>query len=118
VTAADQLLERGADRLEALAARAAAADGVTQKAAEPLADDAEFLRKLRPSLIRARLRGEAPKDERPAHAEVPRPDVGPPKKKRRGGGGPNPFLVAAVALAVGVAAAKWIDWKGHGHPRG
>jgi hypothetical protein len=31
--------------------------------------------------------------------------------------GPNPFVVVGVALFLGVALAKWIDWRGHGHPR-
>ena len=31
---------------------------------------------------------------------------------------PNPFLVAAAALALGILAAKLVDWRGHAHPRG
>lgn len=31
--------------------------------------------------------------------------------------GPNPFAVVAGALAAGIALAKWIDWRGHAHPR-
>ena len=30
---------------------------------------------------------------------------------------PSPFLVIGVALVAGVALAKWIDWRGHAHPR-
>jgi hypothetical protein len=29
----------------------------------------------------------------------------------------SPFAVVALALAAGVALAKWIDWRGHAHPR-
>jgi hypothetical protein len=31
---------------------------------------------------------------------------------------PNPFVVVGAALVAGVVLAKWIDWRGHGHPRG
>jgi hypothetical protein len=37
-----------------------------------------------------------------------------PKRRRRG---PNPFLIAAAAFAVGIVAAKLVDWRGHSHPR-
>jgi len=33
-------------------------------------------------------------------------------------GGPSPFLVLGVAFATGIVLAKWIDWRGHAHPRG
>jgi hypothetical protein len=29
----------------------------------------------------------------------------------------NPFLVVGVAFALGIALAKWIDWRSHAHPR-
>jgi hypothetical protein len=29
----------------------------------------------------------------------------------------NPLAMLALALAAGVAFAKWIDWRGHAHPR-
>ena len=32
-------------------------------------------------------------------------------------GGASPFLVIGVAFVLGVAAAKWLDWRGHAHPR-
>jgi hypothetical protein len=31
--------------------------------------------------------------------------------------GPNPFVAIGIAFALGVIAAKWIDWRGHAHPR-
>jgi hypothetical protein len=31
--------------------------------------------------------------------------------------GPSPFLVVGVAFATGIVLAKWIDWRGHAHPR-
>jgi len=29
----------------------------------------------------------------------------------------SPVAVLAAAFAVGVVLAKWIDWRGHAHPR-
>jgi hypothetical protein len=119
MTKADQIVERGADKLRAAADRLAREDGVKSKLAQPLAEDAEFLRKLKPSLIKARAKGEAPTDEQPGEVRVApsAPQLGK-RPKAKAAGGPNPFLVAGVALAVGVFLAKWIDWRGHAHPRG
>lgn len=114
----DALIERGADRLQQLANRAAGAGGAKAKLADELAQDAAFLRKLKPSLIAARARGQAPTDQRPG-ADVVAPSGpqlgGRPKGERRGG--PNPFLVLGVALAAGILLAKVVDWRGHAHPR-
>jgi hypothetical protein len=122
MTRADQTIERAADKLQALADKASGQNGIKAKLAQPLADDAAFLRKLKPSLIAARARGEAPTNQEPGAGTVApsgpqlgkRPRHAKPKSK---GGGPNPWLVAAAALAAGVALAKWIDWRGHAHPR-
>ena len=123
MSAGDEKIERAADKLQAIADSLAAEGGLKSKLAEPLADDAEFLRKMKPSLIRARARGEAPTNQPPGSGSVvpsglqlgKRPA---PKTPRRGRRGPNPWLVAGVALAAGIALAKWIDWRGHAHPRG
>jgi hypothetical protein len=121
VNKADLLVDRGADRLQELAQKAAARGGTAAKLAEPLAEDAAFLRKLKPSLIAARAKGGAPTDQQPGTtaAAPPAPQLGPrPKPKtRRRGGGPNPFLVVGVALAAGIFFAKLVDWRGHAHPR-
>jgi hypothetical protein len=122
MSAGDQRVERAADKLQTMANQFAAEGGLKAKLAEPLADDAEFLRKMKPSLIKARAKGRAPIDQRPGSGAVAPsgPQLGKrPKPKRRGGwGGPNPWLVAGVALAAGIFLAKWIDWRGHAHPRG
>jgi hypothetical protein len=117
-TKADEIVERGADRLEELSERAAGGDGFKAKLADELADDAAFLRKLKPSLMKARAKGEAPTDEKPGEerAAAGGPQLGK-RPKPKGDGGPNPFVVAAAALAVGIVIAKWIDWRGHAHPR-
>ena len=121
--AADQKIERAADKLQALADRMAGEGGVKSKLAQPLADDAEFLRKLKPSLIRARMKGDAPTNQAPAQGTVAPtgPQLGsrpaPPTKSGKPGGGPNPWLVAGIALGAGIFLAKWIDWRSHAHPR-
>ena len=56
MTKADTFVERGAVFLERLSRKAAAEGGFVAKLAEPLADDAGFLRKLKPTLVLARLR--------------------------------------------------------------
>jgi hypothetical protein len=114
----DELIERGAEGLQSLAQRAAGNGGLKGKLAQELAEDAAFLRKLKPSLIAARAKGGAPTDERPGGGVVvppaPQTRVRP---KPRGRGGPNPFLVVGVAFAAGVVLAKVIDWRSHAHPK-
>jgi hypothetical protein len=124
----DELIEKGADWLDAQAERNRGANGWKAKLADELADDAVFLRKLKPSLIRARAKGEAPTDQKPGD---PVPGAPPPKapsqpqlgarpvkkEKSAGGGGPSPFLVLGAALAAGIVLAKIVDWRGHAHPR-
>src|SRR5438552_14452512 len=120
MTTGDRKVERLADKLQALADRSAAEGGAKAKIAQPLADDAAFLRKLKPSLIKARAKGEAPTGERPGQGRVApsAPQLGKrPNPKARRGGGPNPWLVAGACLAAGIVLAKWIDWRGHAHPR-
>jgi hypothetical protein len=119
MTKADLIVERGAALLEGLAQKAASEGGFAAKLAEPLAEDAVFLRKMKPSLVLARLRGEAPTDghvdDAPTvHLPPPPPK---PKKAKKPGGGPNAIVVAAAAFAVGVLVAKFVDWRGHAHPR-
>lgn len=121
MTTADQKVEQAANKLQQLARTFAGEGGVKAKLAEPLAEDADFIRKLKPSLIRARARGEAPTNEEPGTAP-PLPAGPPPERKKRkkrngGGGGATPFIVVGVALVAGIALAKWIDWRGHAHPR-
>lgn len=111
----DALVERGAAKLQELSRDLASRGGFAAQIAPDLAEDAEFLRQLKPSLIAARIRGEAPTSgkapgERPAAAAKP-------KKPRSPGGGPNPLLVVGGALVLGIVLAKVIDWRGHAHPR-
>ena len=124
----DLLVERGARGLEELSRKAAARGGFAAKISDELADDAVFLRKLKPSLIKARAKGKAPVNQAPdPKPESPPPSSSspPPARPRRRrkakrptrSRGPNPFVVMGVALVAGIALAKVIDWRGHAHPR-
>jgi len=114
---ADQLVDEAADRLQKFANEAAAEGGLIAKLAEPLADDAAFVRQLKPSLIRARFKGEAPLEGSPSHGVVTPSNPAARKRSSGGGGGPNPFVVMGAAFVVGIVIAKVIDWRGHAHPR-
>jgi hypothetical protein len=120
MTTADQKIESAADKLETFVKEAQASGGLKAKIGDALAEDPEFLRRLKPSLIKARAKGEAPTDippgattRAPAGPQLARPK--PPKAKRRGG--LNPWLVVGAALASGYVLAKVIDWRAHAHPR-
>ena len=72
----DQLVERGAERLLELADRAAArGDGIGEWLSGELRDDAAFLRKLKPSLVKARAKNNGGSNSAPAS---PEPEVPPP----------------------------------------
>jgi hypothetical protein len=118
MTTADRKIEQAANRLQELANRASAQGGLKAKLAEPLAEDADLIRRMKPSLIKARLKGEAPTNQK-SGATVIAPS-GPQlssRPKPRKSGGSTPWLVVGVALAAGIFVAKWIDWRGHAHPR-
>jgi hypothetical protein len=117
MTTADQKVEHVADKIQRFANQMAAEGGLKAKLAEPLAEDADLIRKMKPSLIKARAKGEAPTNLKPGGSAVAPsgPQLG--KRPKKGGGGPNPWLVLGVALAAGIFVAKWIDWRGHAHPR-
>jgi hypothetical protein len=119
MTRGDRIVERGADKLQALANDLGGDGGPKDKLAQELADDAAFLRKLKPSLIKARVRGEAPTGQKPGSGTVAPsgPQLGKRPTPKGGGGGPNPFLVVGAALFVGILVAKIVDWRGHAHPR-
>jgi hypothetical protein len=111
-----------ADKLREKSEQLAGSGGVKDKLAAELAEDADFLRKLKPDLIKKRAKGEAATDDKPT--EVRSAPSGPqlekrpqPERQAGEGGGPNPFVVLAAALLLGVALAKWLDWRGHAHPR-
>jgi hypothetical protein len=116
-TRADETVDTVADKLQEAADQTAAEGGLRGKVSDELADDAAFVRKLKPSLMVARAKGEAPTDGAPG--EGVRAPSGPqlgtrPKPGRRG---PNPFLILAIAFFVGIVLAKAISWRAEAHPR-
>jgi hypothetical protein len=115
----DRVVESAANKLQSLANDFASQGGAKAKLADELADDAAFVRKLKPSLMKARWRGDAPTNQPPAPGAVAPsgPQLGPRPKKPARRGGPNPLIVVGAALVVGIAVAKFIDWRGHAHPR-
>jgi hypothetical protein len=118
-TKADEVVDKGADKLDELADKTAAQGGVKAKLSDELADDAAFLRKLKPSLMVARAKGQAPTDGKPGE---PRrapggPQLGSHPKAKRARKGLNPWLVLGGAIIGGYFIAKVVDWRGHAHPR-
>ena len=117
-TKADQVIDRAADSLRRFADRAATEGGVVAMFAEPLAEDAAFIRKLKPSLIIARAKGEAPTNQ-PAGSGAPAAPTAPQPvaKPKPNGDGPNPLLIVGAAFVAGIVIARIIAWRGHAHPR-
>jgi hypothetical protein len=115
----DQTVERAANRLQRFANQLAGEGGLKAKLAAPLADDANLIRKMKPSLIKARAKGEAPTNQKPGEGSVApsSPQLGKRPKPKKSGGGASPWIVVGAALAAGIVLAKWIDWRGHAHPR-
>jgi outer membrane biosynthesis protein TonB len=77
----DQLVERGAARLLELADRAAArGDGIGEWLSGELRDDAAFLRKLKPSLVKARAKNNGASNQAPTKSEPtnPQPEAAAP----------------------------------------
>lgn len=116
---ADQKVERAAKKLQQLANQLAGEGGLKAKLAQPLAEDADLIRKMKPSLIKARAKGEAPTNLKPGQGTVApsSPQLGARPKAKEGGAGLSPWIVVGAALAAGIVLAKWIDWRGHAHPR-
>ena len=78
-----------------------------------LAEDRLFLRQLKPGAIAARARGRRTDPVAPRAPQLP-----PRGESAKPSGGVSPLLVLGAALVAGIALAKWLDWRGHAHPRG
>ena len=114
VERANGAVERAADKLAETAERAGERGGLAGRLARPLSEDAAFLRKLKPSLIAARARGETPAEDLAAAPSGPQVRAQP---RARRTGGPNPFAGVGAAFAAGAFLAKLVDWRSHAHPR-
>jgi hypothetical protein len=119
---ADQTVEHAANKLQQLANQLAGGGGLKSKLAQPVAGDADFIRKMKPSLIKARAKGEAPTNQKPGQGTVApsSPQLGSrpkAKKKEKKSAGPLPWIVVGAALAAGIVLAKWIYWRGDVYPR-
>jgi hypothetical protein len=116
---ADQTVERVASKVQRLADQFAGEGGLKAKLAQPLAEDADLIRKMKPSLIKARAKGEAPTNLKPGQGTVApsSPQLGAPPKAKKKGAGASPWIVVGAALAAGIVLAKWIDWRGYAHQR-
>ncbi len=115
MTRGDQALEHAADTLETFVRESQRQGGLKAKVGEAFAEDPEFLRRLKPSLVKSRVQGK-PVAEPAAGAPLPKAPR-PPRTQKAKSDGPSPWLVLGLAFAVGLAAAKVLDWRGHAHPR-
>ena len=105
MTKADQAVDAAADKVALFVRDARTAGGIKAKLGDALADDPAFIRKLKPSLIKARAHGRSGAPQAPSGPQLERPK--PKKAQRRGG--PSPWLVLGTAFAVGYALAKDVD---------
>ena len=116
MTRADAAVEKASHRLQDLSNRMAARGGGAAKLARPLADDAAFVRKLKPSLIKARAKGANPSDAPPEPAAPAGPQLGD-RPKPGGRRKMNPLVVVGAGFALGILLAKVVEWRAHAHPR-
>ena len=107
MTSADRAFERAAGKLDELASEAEEKGGVTEKLAPKLADDADFLRKMEPSKVAQRVRGE--RSPEPARAE--------PKRRDKRPGTVAALAPVGAAFGLGILIAKLVDWRSHAEPR-
>jgi hypothetical protein len=117
----DAAIDVAADRLETFVRQSRRRGGLAATVGNAFEGDAAFLRKLKPRLVAARVRHRVPTDDQPGGAarapdnselDRQRPVEAPPA-----GGGPSLWFVLGAAFAVGVLAAKAIDWRSHVRPR-
>jgi hypothetical protein len=118
MTKADQAVDTAADKVASFVRDARSSGGIKAKVGNALADDPEFIRKLKPTLIKARAKGRGTVEPAGGGPTAPSgPQLKRPRKAKRRGGGPSPWLVVGAAFAAGYALAKIVDWRGHAHPR-
>ena len=115
MTKADRIVRQAADKVEEIAATAAEKGGPLGKLAPALEGDAEFLRKMEPSKIARRVRGDDVRGDgplRPVRAlETPQP-----AQKPRPPGALASLARIGAAFALGVLVAEFIDWRSYAEP--
>src|SRR4051794_41857196 len=117
MTRADQVAEPAEDRLEAIVRTPQKSGGVKAKAESALAEDPSFLRKLKPSLVAARVRGEnPPAPGAPSGSRLDGPDSTLQKQPKKSGGSVRPWLRGGGGLPAGFVVAKGVDLGGGAHP--
>jgi hypothetical protein len=99
------VLEKAADQLDRLSVRAEQTGGLVAALSAPLGEDADFLRKVEPRQIAARLKGGNV-------AELRRRRTGPATTSGEGGR-PSLLVVLAGAFAAGFLLAKLIEWRSY-----
>ena len=115
MTKADQAFDTAADKVASFVRDSRSTGGLKGKLGDALADDPAFIRKLKPSLIKARAHGDPTTEPAGGAPRAPSgPQLTQPSKRRRGA---SPWLVVGAAFAAGYALAKIVDWRGHAHPR-
>ena len=91
------MLEKVADQLDRLSVRAEQRGGLAAALSAPLGENADFLRKVEPRQIAARLKGT---------------NVAEPATSSEGGR-PSLLVVLAGAFAAGFLFAKLIEWRSY-----
>ena len=76
----DEAVEATADKLETVVTDAQSSGGLKAKVGAAFAADPDFVRKLKPTLIAARIKGEAPSDDPPAAPSGPQ--IRPPRLRQ------------------------------------
>jgi hypothetical protein len=66
--------------------------------------------------LRRTALGNENRDVTTAERMIPRTALSGPQLGKRPSTA-NPFLVLGLAFALGIALARWIDWRTHAHPR-
>jgi hypothetical protein len=76
MTKADQAIDAAADRVATFVRDARSSGGIKAKLGDALAEDPGFIRKLKPSLVKARAKGQTPVDHQRGSLEAPSGKLG------------------------------------------
>jgi hypothetical protein len=116
VSKADAAIDRASERLREASESLEERGGMASKLAEPLAEDAGFLPKLKPSLVTERIKRDPTGSG--SYETAPRPDRKPASSGGKKFSQRKVLPLVGGAFAGGFLMAKIVDWRGHAHPRG